>query len=140
MHLSAIFVRQVCLTAAMLLAACGSDSESTGPGQTLPECTGNVSVQVSAGTQPTFSWTPACRLFFLNVEPATSGGDLWPLISRGANRIAPGVKYGVVPTGAEELQPAVALVAGQAYKVVLARYTGPDEEDGVLVGGRTFTP
>jgi hypothetical protein len=120
--------------------ACNSDSDGTGPGQELPECTGDVSIQVSTGTQPTFSWTPACRLFFLNVEPANSGGDLWPIISPGANRIAPGVKYGVVPAGAEQLQAPVPLQAGQSYKVALARYTGPGEEDGVLAGVQTFMP
>jgi hypothetical protein len=121
----------------LLSVAC---SDGAGPDQPLPACAGDVSIQVSAGTQPTFSWTPACRLFFLNVEPAASGEDLWPIMSRGANRIAPGVKYGVVPPGAEQLQAPVQLVAGQAYKVALALYTGPDADDGVLVGVTTFTP
>ena len=34
--------------------------------------------------------TPACRLFFLNVEPATSGEDLW---------LRPGPNGGKVPSG-----------------------------------------
>jgi hypothetical protein len=140
MRPSVTSARVLGLAGLLLVAACGSGGGSTGPGQPLPECTGDVSIQVSTGTQPTFSWTPACRLFFLNVEPATSGGDLWPVISRGANRIAPGVKYGVVPAGAEQLQAPVPLVAGQSYKVALARYTGPGADDGVLVGVETFTP
>jgi hypothetical protein len=74
------------------------------------------------------------------VEPATSGEDLWPVISSGANRIGPGVKYGVVPAGAQQLQAAVPLAAGQSYKVALARYTGPGADDGVLVGVKIFTP
>jgi hypothetical protein len=99
-----------------------------------------VSIQVSAGTQPTFSWTPACRLFFLNVEPATSGEDLWLVVSRGANRIAPGVKYGVLPAAADQRELPVPLVAGNPYKVVLGRYTGPGAEDGELVGVKAFSP
>ena len=128
------------LAVALCTTACGSDAQSTGPEQPLPECTGDVSVQVSAGTQPTFTWTPACRLFFLNVEPATSGEDLWLVISRGANRIAPGVTYGILPAGADQRESPAPLVGGSPYKVALGRYTGPGAEDGVLVGVKTFTP
>jgi hypothetical protein len=128
------------LVSVFCTTACGSDAQIAGPEQPLPECTGDVSIQVSTGTQPTFSWTPACRLFFLNVEPATSGEDLWLVISRGANRIAPGLKYGVLPAGAEQRELPVPLVAGNPYKVVLGRYTGPGAEDGELVGVKAFSP
>lgn len=140
MRLLLYSARLLGLASVLCTTACGSDAESTGPEQPLPECTADVSVQVSAGTQPTFSWTPACRLFFLNVEPATSGEDLWLVISRGANRIAPGVKYGVLPVGADQREAPVPLVAGNSYKVALGRYTGPGADDGVLVGVQTFMP
>ena len=132
------FARGLRVTVLLIVLAC--EGSSTDPLQSLPECTGNVGIQVTGGTQPTFSWTPACRLFFLNVEPAASGSDLWPIISRGGNRIAPGVKYGVVPAGAEQLQPPASLVIGQAYKVALGRHTGPGAEDGAIVGVQEFTP
>ncbi len=119
--------------------ACGSDSGSTNP-RSLPECTGNVSIQVSAGIQPTFSWTPACRLFVLGVESASSGSDQWVIISAGANRITPGVRYGTVPAGAAQLEAPAPLARGQSYDVFLGRYTGPDPDDGVLIGVKAFTP
>lgn len=125
------------LASCTVLLGCSDDSTSTAE---LLECTGEVNVSVSAGTTPQFSWSPACRLFFLIVEPAASGTDLWSIISEGANRIAPPVRYGTVPADAEELDPPTPLLAGTAYKVVVARYTGPGPQEGVAVGQQTFTP
>lgn len=120
----------------------------TGVGQTelfvaegpeVPACTGDVSIQVSGGTEPTFSWTPACRLSFVLVEPADSGRDLWG-VGRRTNRIAPGVRYGVVPPGVSQTTegPPVPLVAGQSYKIVLGRAN--ESGRAVLAGTGRFTP
>ena len=109
-------------------------------GPEVPACTGDVSIQVSAGTEPTFSWAPACRLSLVLVEPADSGRDLWAVGARRANRIAPGVRYGVVPPGVSQTTdgPPVPLVAGQSYKIVLGR--AGDDGGTVLAGLSTFTP
>jgi hypothetical protein len=114
-------------------------SDDTGPGD-LPECSGPVTVAVTAGTTPTFSWTPRCRLFFVLVEPDESGTDLWSIITRSENAIAPPVTYGEVPDGAEETDPPIPLESGTAYGVGVARWTGPGDDDGEIIGTATFTP
>lgn len=126
----------------LLLAVVGTgcSSDSAGPGGPLSACTGVVSVSVSGGTTPTFSWTPACRLFLVLVEPASSGEDQWLVITDSTNAIAPPVTYGVTPPGAVQLAAPTALVAGQAYKLVVFRWTGPGAQDGALIGTGTFTP
>ena len=133
--MSSSAIRSVVVVAFVLGASC-SDS-TTGP---VPECTGSVTVQVSAGTTPRFTWVPACRLFFVLVEPAQAGNDLWSIIADSANIIAPPVTYGTVPSGATQLQAPTPLVTGTAYAAYLYRWTGPGAQDGVLVGSQTFTP
>ncbi|MCG3776852.1 MAG: hypothetical protein JW395_3723 [Nitrospira sp.] len=120
-----------------LLSGCSDDSTSS---TELPDCTGEVTITVSAGTTPQFSWAPACQLFFLIVEPAASGEDLWSIGTEGANEISPSVRYGTVPPGAQELDPPTPLMAGTEYKVAIFRYTGPGRQDGVIIGLQTFTP
>jgi hypothetical protein len=64
------------LSWAMLL---GCSSDGTNPGDAPPVCAGPVTIAVSSGTSPSFSWTPACRLFFVNVELGAT--DQWSIIS-----------------------------------------------------------
>lgn len=122
---------------AMLLAAPACGSDTTSPSEQAA-CTGNVTVSVSSGTTPSFTWDPACKAYFVLVE--TAGGDVWGVISEdGTNAIATPVRYGVVPTGATERSPPSPLSAGTAYSVSVFRWTGPPE-DGTLIGTKTFTP
>ena len=132
--------RSVRLTFLVVVAVGTSGCSDDATGSALPECSGPVTITVSAGTTPDFAWTPRCRLFFLIVEPSASGQDLWSIITEGANNISPSVRYGTVPTGAQELDPPAPLVAGTAYKVAVAQYTGPGPQDGVNIGTQTFTP
>lgn len=118
------------------LAACSSDP--TSPGGPLPECTGPVTIEVSSGTSPTFDWSPACRLFLLLVEQ--DAADHWIVITDSTNAIAPPVRYGVLPAGARQRDPATPLAAGQTYDVVLFRWTGPGGDDGILIGNQAFVP
>jgi hypothetical protein len=118
------------------LTACSSDS--TGPDPSIPECSGPVTIEVSAGTMPTFDWTPECRLFLVLVELGAT--DRWIILSEGANAIAPPVRYGVVPDGAVQQEPALPLEAGQTYDVTLARWTGPGGDDAIMIANREFTP
>lgn len=122
---------------------CGGDGDGDGSPlepEGLLDCRGPVTVNVSAGKQPTFSWTPECALFSLNVEPANAGNDLWGIISPGQNVIGPPVRYGIVPDGATQTADFVPLANGVAYKVVVAVFTGPGDEDGQTLGTRTFIP
>lgn len=128
------------LCACLISAGCGGGTNSSGPDAALPECTGNVTIAVSPGPQPTITWGPRCRLFLLAVESAVTGHDSWSITSPGINGIAPDVVYGRVPIGAQAVQAAAALIPGQRYTVALRRFTLPGPEDGVLMGVLTFTP
>jgi len=117
----------------------GCSSDSTSPGAATPVCTGAVTIAVSSGTSPSFNWTPACRLFFVNVELGAT--DQWNIASDSTNAIAPPVQYGVVPAGARQLTPNVTpLQAGQTYDVNLFYWTGPGAQDGSFIGSQNFTP
>ena len=122
----------VCL---ITLAGC---SDAIGPDE-LPECSGPVTLEVTPGTTPSFSWTPACRLSSLVVE-AVGGTQLWAIITRGENALAPPVSYGDPPAGAETLAPPGQLTSGTAYEVEVERWIGPEGDDGQSVGAKTFEP
>lgn len=123
------------LSCAMLLA-CSSDG--TNPSD-APVCTGPVTITVSSGTSPSFSWTPACRLFFVNVELGAT--DQWSIISDSTNAIAPPVRYGVVPAGAQQSSSEVTpLQGGETYDVNLFYWSGPGAQDGTFIGSQDFTP
>jgi hypothetical protein len=112
---------------------CGDD-DGTGPDANR-NCTGDVTISVSAGLTPTFTWAPACRVAFFLVEADAS--DVWFIEPTGEQGIASGVTYGVVPAGARQEEPAIALESGVTYDVIVARGSG---EDLVLAGIRSFTP
>jgi hypothetical protein len=114
-----------------LLVACGGDG--TGPDNAGP-CTGDVTVSVSAGTTPTFTWEPECRVIALLVEQGAS--DMWFLEGMGQG-IASGVRYGTVPPNAVAEDPALPLVAGTTYEVILFRGT---MQDATVAAIREFTP
>ena len=128
-------VRTALFATAVLAAGCGDD-DAAGPDGLAP-CTGTVTVSVSAGTTPTFSWAPACAAYGLIVEEGAS--DRWFLRATGAAGIAPGVRYGTVPAGAsEDGEAAVPLVAGRTYDVSVFR--GTTDNNATLAGNAEFTP
>ncbi|HEY7503117.1 MAG TPA: hypothetical protein VH700_03370 [Gemmatimonadales bacterium] len=127
------------LLRAVSLVCLSGCADEIGPDE-LPECGGPVTLEVTPGTTPAFSWTPRCRLSFLVVELDESGGDLWSILTRGENALAPPVAYGDPPGGAETLTPPVPLTSGTAYRVAVARWTGPEGDDGESVGVETFEP
>ncbi|MEX2110139.1 MAG: hypothetical protein WD802_06030 [Gemmatimonadaceae bacterium] len=117
----------------VFLASVSCSNYVSGP-ETSGPCTTDVSVTVSAGTTPTFTWTPACRVIGLLVEEGAS--DRWLLEATGAG-IAPGVTYGSVPAGASEDAPAIPLVSGTTYEVILSRGTPANATRAAI---EEFTP
>lgn len=113
---------------------------STNPYENLGDCTGDVALSVGGGTQPLIHWEPLCRAYLLVVESAATGHDSWSITSAGGNGISPDVLYGTAPAGAQTVQAAAPLVAGQTYVVALRRYAGAGNPDGILIGTKTFTP
>jgi hypothetical protein len=62
--------------------------------------------------------------------------DQWFIVGSGAG-IAPGVQYGVVPSGATASEPATPLVSGTTYEVILFRGTS---ETATIAAIKEFTP
>lgn len=125
------------MVAAGLTAGCSDGNDP----DTLPECTGAVSLSVGAGATPAISWSPACRLFLVLVEDPTGTGDQWGVLSDSSNAIVPPVRYGTMPPGAtRELLPAAPLQPGHEYQLTVFRFTGPEHEDGQVIGQTTFAP
>jgi hypothetical protein len=125
-----------------LLCLLGSSlhcSDDSGP-EDLAECSGPVALTATAGTVPSFSWTPQCRLAFVLVEAPEGGGDVWFIFTPGQNALVPPVTYGELPAGAEEIAAPEPLQAGVTYEVIVARWIGPGDDDGENIGSQSFTP
>lgn len=113
------------------LLAIGSCSESSSPGATF--CSGDVTVDVSSGTSPTFTWSPACRVVAVLVENSFDA-DLWSVES--GSGIESGLVYGTTPPGAFP-QFVASLFVGQTYEVIVYR----GSLGNLVVAGRmSFTP
>jgi hypothetical protein len=103
-----------------------------------------VTVTASAGTEPTFSWTPACTVRSLEVRDEPQGTTVWSMF--GAlfeNTVNPPVPYsaGYGNSGGARTP----LVAGRQYRVLLfAEQTVnciPSLQNcEYQVGTATFTP
>src|SRR5512145_2129157 len=81
---------------------------------------GGVTVSVSGGMAPTFSWTPDSAIGRLVVEQGDK--ELWGTETEGTNTYRSPIRYGVHPPEALEDVPADPLVVGQTYKVSLFRW------------------
>jgi len=127
-------------TAALLLFLLGACGDDQGP-PSLPECTGPVSLAISAGTAPTFTWTPDCRASILVVDDPSNGGTQWVLRSQGElNRLRSPIAYGATPSGSvTEFQPTTLVVAKQ-YRGRVSRATGDLNQPYELIGETLFTP
>lgn len=84
-------------------------------------CPATVSVSISGGTTPTFSWSPDCPVNLVLVEEGAS--DMW-LIWGDGNVFEPGVRYGDNHPCAVDFRYEGPLVAGVEYDVILYRYDG----------------
>jgi hypothetical protein len=125
-----------------VLAAC-SDSPQEVP---LEDCRDNqVSVTVSGGVTPTFSWTPRCGMASLDVFPSSGGASLWVLFTgeqAATNPFRSGIVYGQTPQGALEVTGPVPLSAGTEYTVLVYRCAGDASGCDALLqaGAATFRP
>ena len=130
---------QSCIVSELIITVLASWScsggDSTGPDSNgCAPTTTTVQATVTTGSAVSFDWSPDCALALLLIEDET-GGDMWYVNSPDiesespdlANRIAPQVTYGQVPAGMvgptdpNGPVPAVPLVAGRTYKLVLWR-------------------
>ena len=126
----------VCIGTLVLTSCNGTESTTV---QELAGCTGPVSVSVSAGTTPTFSWTPACKVAYLDVGVEKTNEEIWAMgsIVDETNTIPSGAKFGVIPPGARRIDGPVPLRVGTTYYVFVAFFHNGLEKNG---GRTTFTP
>jgi hypothetical protein len=125
-----------------LLPSCGGGA---GPAEVV-SCAEDqeVSVSVSPGLRPTFTWEPACGMASLQVWNNATNANGWVVYSgsnSAANPLRPGVSYGQAPIGSIAPGPASPLQAGEAYTVEMYRWIG-DPGIGSLFprGSAVFTP
>ena len=103
--------------ALVALTSCGED-DPVAPNAPAA-CTGAVTVTVTAGLTPTFSWTPACSVVALIVEEGAN--DQWNVIASADPGFGPSVVYGAKPVGAAQVGALTPLRAGVNYTVTLFR-------------------
>ena len=107
----------VASTAFLAVMSC-SDDDPVSPNAPAA-CTGNVTVTVTTGTTPTFSWTPACSIVALIVEEGAN--DQWNVLANGDPGFGPSVVYGTKPAGSTQVGLLTPLRAGVNYTVTLFR-------------------
>jgi hypothetical protein len=114
----------ICLLTLCASAAC---SDGVEPTPTVP-CDENqdVTLSVSSGASPVFTWAPACGMAALEVMAEADATFTWAL-STGPqapqNPLRSGVRYGDVPSEATQLGPALSLSPGM-YRVTVSRWAG----------------
>jgi hypothetical protein len=134
----------------LLLGACAvasltcSDSPS---GPIYEPCPGDaVTLQVSPGLTPLFTWTPACGVAFLEVYTAGGGAALWTAYAgsgpRPQNLIPSGVRYGITPPRGRTVDGPQPLQAGNFYDVGVGRMVCDQRAvcELYLAAERTFQP
>jgi hypothetical protein len=118
----------LCTSLALVALLPGCDDDGF---ESPRECQGPISVVVSSGTPPQFTWTAACAVGRVVVHDATA--VVWDVRSAPARILSP-VRYGVRPSGATEEQAPEPLEAGETYHVEV------HSDAQIVSGGATFTP
>jgi hypothetical protein len=127
---------------ALLLLSC-SDSAL----EPIVACTDDqeVTVAVSAGTIPRFTWDPSCGMASVQVWATETSTDGWVLYSgshAAENPLPSGLRYGEIPPkGLEPVDP-VPLRRGAEYVVAVYRWVGePGGPGSIFERGRAnFRP
>jgi len=104
-----------------------------------------VTIHISAGTRPAFTWIPACGMTSIMVFPAARTPATWVVhggASAASNPLRSGIRYGEAPPGTFEATPEAALQGGTDYQVLVHRWLGePGGEGGPFQrGSATFRP
>ena len=126
------------------LSSC-DECATTGPPDQPPvlECNGPVTLTVSPGTTPTFSWTPDCLTGRLIVEDSL-GGEYWGTETLGTNIYRSPIVYGVHPPGSVEQQIPEPLTPGAEFRVSIYYWATADpnslDAGGRLIGRTVFVP
>jgi hypothetical protein len=107
--------------AVMVTLSC---SDSAAP--SFESCPGDtVTMEVVAGSNPSFGWSPACGVAFIEVYPEAGGSAVWTVYADSGiaadNPIASGVRYGLTPSRARTVAGPQPLQSGTRYAVRISR-------------------
>jgi hypothetical protein len=121
----------------LLVASCDSAFEPIVP------CTDDqeVTVQVSAGTTPRFTWDPSCGMASVQVLATATSRDGWVLYSGShapENPLPSGLRYGVVPPKGLETTDPIALRSGVEYEVAVYRWIGDARMGSLFLRGHSI--
>jgi hypothetical protein len=114
--------RLISALAGSLLVALACADDSIGPG--LNVCRGGVGLNVDPTPTPDFTWTPVCGVQLLLVEELSvppGQAVRWRIFG---DALLPPIRYGILPNGGIEAQPAQPLVVGHTYRVTVHRDEG----------------
>lgn len=126
------------MRALWLASICGV-SLGCGDSLAVAECSGDIELAEIGGTTPTFTWAPVCAAHSLSVIDPADRPTWFVRMPESRNGIAPRVRYGSVPPGAEELQQATPLQVGVFYRVRVFRIEHVDGEFlNILAGELQF--
>jgi len=94
--------------------------EPTNGAVDLEECNSNLTVSVSSGITPAFTWEPECRAALLYVQDRDSIRieDMWRIFTAG-NNIPSGVQYGIAPDSALVVDGPTTLVSDTQYELIV---------------------
>jgi len=113
---------------------CRNATESAQP-PLLITCANQVTVAVTAGTVPSFSWSPRCGATYLEVT-SPDGLNVYWVMRADTGRFAPPVRYAEVPPAMRNVFEPVALRSGMTYKVRLGLIV--EEDSFALIGEKEF--
>ena len=138
----------ILVVGACLIFGCGGETGTNPPIDPGPDpdpdpvdstvCVGPVDLVASAGTTPTFSWSPDCKIGRLIVMDGLL--ETWGTETLGENIYESPIVYDVPPPGAVEPEPAVPLVTGRTYTVSVYTWVSVLPESLTMVGELEFTP
>jgi len=105
----------------------------------------SVSVHVSPGTSPRFTWSPACGMSSLQVVAESTGIGSWIVYSgsqAATNPLPSGVRFGQLPPAGIAPGGVQPLLPGVHYLVTVYRWVGPPGGPGSIFarGSATFVP
>lgn len=127
----------------MLSLSVGCSETSAPPVQACADDQ-DVTVAVSSGTGPTFTWVRACGMSSIMVFPAAGPPAVWVVYGGAAaasNPLRSGLRYGQAPLGTFEATPAAALQVDTDYEVLVYRWVGDAAGGGPFQrGSATFRP
>lgn len=124
-------VRRLALVAFIVVSSMSSVFSQTGDDR--------VTISVTGGKEPSFSWTPEKQIARLVVWAWQSKEQLWETETEGMNHLRPPVRYGIHPAGAASRDQAVPLKVGSKYVVSLFRRERGAPEEFRVVGSLEFT-